>query len=195
MSKTLNPNCHRSPHVRFSHLSLITLALSLGLSLAACQQTISKALTEASQKDVILQGNLMFREDVGRLQMGMSKEEVKFVLGSPLITGSFEPARWYYMFYRNSQLPSETGFKPVVHFSGKQGNANWVEYWQSPQQKKAAEDEKDLTTRLRGSFVESKEGHLKGTKTAFYGRLELLYVKNSLASVDVYEQKIESDQD
>ena len=52
---------------------------------------------------VIQQGNFISQEMVAQLKPGMSKEQVRFVLGTPLVTDIFHADRWDYVFYR--ELP------------------------------------------------------------------------------------------
>jgi outer membrane protein assembly factor BamE len=49
---------------------------------------------------VIQQGNFISQEMVGQLKPGMTKEQVRFVLGTPLVTDVFHADRWDYVFYR-----------------------------------------------------------------------------------------------
>jgi outer membrane protein assembly factor BamE len=44
----------------------------------------------------ILQGNIYTAEDLEKLQKGMTKDQVKFVLGTPLINDPFHDKRWDY---------------------------------------------------------------------------------------------------
>ncbi len=46
----------------------------------------------------IVQGNVLTSEQVGALQKGMSREQVRQLLGSPLITSAFHADRWDYAF-------------------------------------------------------------------------------------------------
>jgi outer membrane protein assembly factor BamE len=48
----------------------------------------------------IQQGNFVSQEMVSQLKSGMSKDQVRFVLGTPLITDSFHADRWDYVFRR-----------------------------------------------------------------------------------------------
>ncbi|KPK37798.1 MAG: hypothetical protein AMJ69_10310 [Gammaproteobacteria bacterium SG8_47] len=45
----------------------------------------------------IQQGNVLEDDDLARLKVGMSKEQVMFVLGSPLLTDPFHQSRWDYV--------------------------------------------------------------------------------------------------
>lgn len=48
----------------------------------------------------IQQGNYLSAEVVAQLKEGMTKEQVRFVLGTPLVTDVFHASRWDYVFYR-----------------------------------------------------------------------------------------------
>ena len=48
----------------------------------------------------IQQGNFVSQEMVSKLKPGMSKDQVRFVMGTPLITDSFHGERWDYVFRR-----------------------------------------------------------------------------------------------
>jgi len=49
---------------------------------------------------VIQQGNFISQEMVSQLKPGMTKEQVRFILGTPLVTDIFHADRWDYVFYR-----------------------------------------------------------------------------------------------
>lgn len=51
----------------------------------------------------IPQGNFFKPEDVARLETGMSRDQVQFVMGTPMIRDPFHPDRWDYVFYLDSQ--------------------------------------------------------------------------------------------
>src|SRR6188508_3298035 len=48
----------------------------------------------------IQQGNYISQEMVSQLKPGMTKEQVRFVLGTPMVTDIFHADRWDYVFYR-----------------------------------------------------------------------------------------------
>jgi outer membrane protein assembly factor BamE len=45
----------------------------------------------------IPQGNIVNQQMVDKLQPGMTKRQVRFVMGTPLIIDTFEPERWDYL--------------------------------------------------------------------------------------------------
>lgn len=57
----------------------------------------------------IQQGNVVTQEMVSKLQKGMSREQVRFALGTPLIADPFHPDRWDYVyrFSRRGQLQEQ----------------------------------------------------------------------------------------
>jgi outer membrane protein assembly factor BamE len=45
------------------------------------------------------QGNAVTQEMVEKLKLGMTRNQVRFVLGTPLVADTFHPDRWDYYFY------------------------------------------------------------------------------------------------
>lgn len=46
----------------------------------------------------IPQGNFLDQKDVNKLRVQMSKEQVRFVLGNPVVSDSFNNDTWYYIY-------------------------------------------------------------------------------------------------
>lgn len=46
----------------------------------------------------IQQGNFITQQDVAKLQAGMTKEQVRFILGTPLLNDAFHANRWDYVY-------------------------------------------------------------------------------------------------
>ena len=70
------------------NLKVITLLLSI-LLLSSC--SIPRIF-----QVVISQGNLVDQEMLDKLEIGMTESQVKFVMGTPLISDTFYPNRWDY---------------------------------------------------------------------------------------------------
>lgn len=47
----------------------------------------------------VQQGNVVTQEMIDKLKPGMTRSQVRFVLGTPLITDVFHPDRWDYYYY------------------------------------------------------------------------------------------------
>ncbi|GAB2732307.1 hypothetical protein GCM10027195_45830 [Comamonas sediminis] len=76
--------------------------LALGASVAACgsfneaSRKFASAITP--YKVEVVQGNVITKEQVDALQKGMSRQQVKDLLGTPLLASVFHANRWDYVF-------------------------------------------------------------------------------------------------
>jgi outer membrane protein assembly factor BamE len=77
-------------------LCIRVLVFAALLALAGCG-SLTKWL-ESYTID-IQQGNYVSQDMVSQLKLGMSKEQVRFVLGTPLVTDIFHADRWDYVYY------------------------------------------------------------------------------------------------
>jgi outer membrane protein assembly factor BamE len=83
-------------------LSIVLAALAL----AACVYRID-----------IQQGNLLDDEDINQVDVGMTRSQVQFLLGTPMISDSFHRDRWDYAYYfRQGRSPDAVKRWIVVHF-------------------------------------------------------------------------------
>jgi outer membrane protein assembly factor BamE len=64
----------------------------------------------------IQQGNFVSQDMVSQLKPGMTKEQVRFVLGTPLITDIFHADRWDYVYWREDQAGNREQRKLAVFF-------------------------------------------------------------------------------
>jgi outer membrane protein assembly factor BamE len=79
------------------------LALSIAALLSGCQQReliVPKIPGLEPYRMTIQQGNYLSQEMVAQLKLGMTREQVRFVLGTPLVQDAFHADRWDYVFYR-----------------------------------------------------------------------------------------------
>jgi outer membrane protein assembly factor BamE len=76
--------------------ALVTLAFCV----AGCSAP-PRVLGIAPYRMEIQQGNHVSKDAVDRLKPGMTKEQVRFVLGTPLVTDIFHANRWDYPYYRD----------------------------------------------------------------------------------------------
>ena len=51
----------------------------------------------------ILQGNYVTQDMVSKLQPGMTRDQVRFILGTPLVVDTFRDNRWDYVFTRQKE--------------------------------------------------------------------------------------------
>jgi outer membrane protein assembly factor BamE len=74
------------------------LALALPLVLSACASSSMPEFLQVYKMD-IHQGNILDEDKVKRLRLGMSENEVRFLLGSPMLVDVFHQNRWDYIYY------------------------------------------------------------------------------------------------
>tara|TARA_R110002049_G_scaffold22388_10_gene80215 strand:- start:1244 stop:1567 length:324 start_codon:yes stop_codon:yes gene_type:complete len=61
----------------------------------------------------ISQGNLIKQEDLDQVEIGMTRNQVRFLLGTPMIDDPFHADRWDYVFYLKVGR-KDAGFKRWV---------------------------------------------------------------------------------
>ncbi len=67
----------------------------------------------------IVQGNFVSREAAAQLREGMTREQVKFLLGTPLLADVFHGNRWDYVFsFRRGNTPVVQQRRYTVFFDG-----------------------------------------------------------------------------
>ncbi len=82
------------------HYILRLLTLLMGLSLIGCGATLPKV---KPYKMDIQQGNVVTSEMLLKLRPGMTKSQVKFIMGTPLLVDSFRTNRWDYFYQLRKQ--------------------------------------------------------------------------------------------
>src|SRR6266850_3872080 len=98
------------------HYRLMTRALFplLLLLLASCGVPRIPGITP--YKPEIQQGNYVSQEMIAQLKPGMTREQVRFILGTPLITPIFHADRWDYVFTRRRANSSEVESRRIAVF-------------------------------------------------------------------------------
>jgi outer membrane protein assembly factor BamE len=76
--------------------------------LAACS-TANKVTNYVSPYRIdVRQGNLVSQDMVAQLKLGQTREQVRFILGSPLVADVFHADRWDYVYtFRKGQEPAQ----------------------------------------------------------------------------------------
>ena len=109
------------------HYSIQKLLVAAACAvLASCS---SSTLSQSSANPVnwvtpykvdVIQGNFVAKEQIEQLQTGMSRDQVKAVLGTPLMTSLFHADRWDYVFTLKRQGVQPQSFRYTVFFKGDQ---------------------------------------------------------------------------
>lgn len=93
-----------------------------GLALTACS-SFDSATTKAVSvvtpyKMDIVQGNVVTKEQFALVKPGMSRTQVRDVMGTALLTSVFHADRWDYIFTLKSQSAQNQQRKVAVYFKG-----------------------------------------------------------------------------
>lgn len=104
------------------HSARLGAILLLGASLAACGSFDGASARIASvvtpYKVDVVQGNFISREQVEALQAGMGRQQVRDILGTPLVTSLFHADRWEYVFSLQRPGQPVQSRKLTVFFKG-----------------------------------------------------------------------------
>ncbi len=85
------------------------LAIVFAVALGGCSAL-------APQKIEILQGNFISEDIARQLKLGMTKQQVRYLLGTPLLADVFHTDRWDYVFYRDYRNGRIDERKLAVYF-------------------------------------------------------------------------------
>ena len=110
-------------------LALGIYALSMTL-IVGCTSLDNQPITDKIDRPIIsrlfnpyradvVQGNFVSKEQLESIRTGMNKDQVKQILGSPLVVDMFHPHRWDYVFsYRVGQTQEVDLRKVTLTFDG-----------------------------------------------------------------------------
>jgi outer membrane protein assembly factor BamE len=67
----------------------------------------------------VQQGNLLEETDIEAVQIGMTRSQVRFLLGTPVVQDTFHQDRWDYIYYfRKGRSRYADRSWLIVHFDG-----------------------------------------------------------------------------
>ncbi|WP_394200591.1 outer membrane protein assembly factor BamE [Shewanella waksmanii] len=91
-------------------------AAAISLSLSGCG-----VFDWLVYKPDIPQGNYVEKQQVEKLRIEMTKEQVEYILGRPVLRDSFADDTWYYVYhYKNGRNAQITHRELIIHFDGEQ---------------------------------------------------------------------------
>jgi outer membrane protein assembly factor BamE len=106
-----------------SRLWLLAGAVAATLSLGACSSFTERSRDVLSAitpyKVEVVQGNFVSKEQVELLKPGMSRQQVREILGTPLLTDVFHTNRWDYVFTIRRQGVEPQQRRLTVFFNGE----------------------------------------------------------------------------
>lgn len=92
----------------------LALALTLVSLLAGCQYFKFPGV----HKIEIQQGNIITQEMIDQLKPGMTRRQVRYVMGTPLIEDTFQPDRWDYFYSKEDSKGKLTRERVSIYFNG-----------------------------------------------------------------------------
>ena len=102
-------------HVRLPALALVALMV------AACANSDGERrfrLLPGVFKFPIQQGNIVTQDMIDKLQPGMTRAQVRFVLGTPLVADTFDQSRWDYLYDLTRPSGKKLREHVTIHFDG-----------------------------------------------------------------------------
>lgn len=110
----------RSTAMRLPLVSSLLAAAVLAGACSAYDSTSRKVANAITPYRInIVQGNFVSREAVSQLREGMTRDQVRFLLGTPLLTDVFHANRWDYVFsFRRGSTPVVQQRRYTVFFDG-----------------------------------------------------------------------------
>ena len=87
------------------NIKTITILCLSALLLSACIRPYQPA---------IQQGNILNNSDLSSIRYGMSKQEVLFILGTPMVIDPFNTSRWDYYYSKNDKRKRQTSTRLIT---------------------------------------------------------------------------------
>jgi outer membrane protein assembly factor BamE len=128
-------------------MKIFYVAPLLALTLAGCGVTDAANNAMRSGIEVlrpyrveVIQGNVVSKEQVAALKVGMAREDVRNILGTPLVQSAFHESRWDYAFTIRRQGIQAQARKLTLQFTGDK-----LERWEGDEMPSELEFVKTLT--------------------------------------------------
>jgi outer membrane protein assembly factor BamE len=97
---------HDASPVRLRALLVALATLATGLALQGCVYRMT-----------IQQGNFLEERAITQLQVGMTRSQVRYLLGTPMVPDAFDRDRWDYLYYlKKGRLKKPDERHLVVYF-------------------------------------------------------------------------------
>lgn len=89
------------------------------LIVGAVSSVLSLFATGCAYRADLDQGNFVEQSAVNQLRQGMTAEQVRYILGTPMLTDPFDNTRWYYVNFKREGWGSPTIKNLVAKFEGR----------------------------------------------------------------------------
>jgi outer membrane protein assembly factor BamE len=127
-------------------LALSIISISLGALLASgCVYKMN-----------VQQGNFLVTESVAQLKEGMTRSQVRFLLGTPMVPDAFDESRWdYYYFMNNRKFDKPLQRRLTVYFEDEK--VQRIENQGVPTQTDLDQLERDLKRAIEANRNNTKQ--------------------------------------
>ena len=95
--------------------NVLLLLISLTLFTSGCSWVEFPSV----RKVTIQQGNILDQEMIDKLRPGMTQSQVQFVLGTPMIAGTFDRKRWDYYYSQTARDGAKTEERMTIYFDAE----------------------------------------------------------------------------
>ena len=119
MLQNLFSSASRLPRVSALGLMVVALLAALSGCSSMNSATLSMAGIVSPHKVDIVQGNFVSKEQAAALKAGMSRAQVRDMLGTPLLVSLFHSDRWDYVFTFKRKGAEPQSRKVTVFFKGE----------------------------------------------------------------------------
>lgn len=109
----------------------------------------------------ISQGNFVTSDMIARLQPGMTPEQVRYVLSTPMLVDPFTPGQWYYLMTYRPGEGAPVQQEIVVHFDDQGLYSHYEgEVIEDLQRRTQAPKDLELQEKARRQKEEAKDGDI-----------------------------------
>ena len=105
--------------MRPEHLNFLSGPTRRMRLLALTLLTLCAGLTGCVYRMDIQQGNYLDGKAVGQLKVGMTRSQVRYILGTPMVEDVFDNDRWDYIYYfKHGHVHRPLESRVIVYFNG-----------------------------------------------------------------------------
>jgi len=89
------------------------------IALKICALLVVALCSGCVYQAALSQGNLLDQEDIDQVETGMTRSQVRFLLGTPMVNDPFHQDRWDYVYFlRIGRKKAEFKRWISIHFDG-----------------------------------------------------------------------------
>ena len=92
---------------------LIIITCLASLPLSGCSDRL-----RIVHKIDVQQGNVVNQDEVDQLEIGMTRNQVQYIMGSPIVVDVFHQDRWDYMYFLQPGYGERQQERVTLHFEG-----------------------------------------------------------------------------